>query len=282
MLAYVVGLLALHLPSRGTPGGIRMLSGSSVDFTKYHGLGNDFVLIDCRTQGEPSLSPEQAAGMCDRNFGVGADGVIFVLPSDTSDAKYRMRIYNSDGSEPEMCGNGIRCMARYVGELETGLKGTFGISTLAGLIVPDLRADGTVCVDMGEPFLKAADVPTTLPTNAEGIVIDAPLTVAGQEWKVTCVGMGNPHAIVFVDDLEAFDLAGVGPLFEADPVFPAKTNTEFVQVHHQADIAPSHTMRDQRRRVSERRGSRGRRRQWRKGRWGRRIRRGGRRIGGGR
>jgi len=230
----IVGLFALNLPSRSPPARMTASSAASIDFSKYQGLGNDFVLVDCREQGTPALTPEQAAGMCDRNFGVGADGVIFVLPPDMPDAKYKMRIYNSDGSEPEMCGNGIRCMARFVGELEAE-SGTFGISTLAGLIKPELRSDGTVCVDMGEPFLKAADVPTTLPTDADGRAIDAPLTVAGQEWLVTCVGMGNPHAIVFVDDVDALDLAGVGPQFETDAVFPAKTNTEFVQV-----LSPTH------------------------------------------
>lgn len=212
------------------------ISASAVDFAKYHGLGNDFVLIDCRDSGTPSLTPEQAARMCDRNFGVGADGVIFVLPPDVPEAKSRMRIYNSDGSEPEMCGNGIRCMAKFVSDVDaSSAAGSSTISTLAGLIVPEMQPDGTVRVDMGEPFLQAADVPTTLPTDEEGRVIEASLTVAGQDWKVTCVGMGNPHAIVFVDDLDALNLAEVGPQFEVDPVFPAKTNTEFVQV-----LSPTH------------------------------------------
>ena len=209
-------------------------SAPSVPFSKYHGLGNDFVLIDERKSGAPSLSPEQAMRMCDRNFGVGADGVIFVLPPDADQAKYRMRIYNSDGSEPEMCGNGIRCMARFVADVDA-VSDLGVISTLAGPIVPEMLVDGTVKVDMGEPILIGADVPTTLPADAQGRVIEAPLTVAGREWKVTCVSMGNPHAIVFVDDVDALDLAEVGPPFETDPVFPAKTNTEFVQV-----LSPNH------------------------------------------
>ena len=172
--------------------------------------------------------------MCDRNFGVGADGVIFVLPPDTEESKVRMRIYNSDGSEPEMCGNGIRCMARYVAaELESkgaGDAATYSISTLAGPIVPELLPDGQIKVDMGEPILNGADVPTTIAGDADGRVVEQPISVAGKEWKVSCVSMGNPHAIVFVDDLDAVDLAAVGPLFESHPAFPAKTNTEFVQV----------------------------------------------------
>jgi len=134
-----------------------------------------------------------------------------------------------------MCGNGIRCMARFIGDLEPDTKGTITISTLAGLIKPELLPDGSVVVDMGEPFLQASDVPTTLPADEEGRVINAPLEVAGKEWLMTCVGMGNPHAITFVDDLDEVNLAAVGPLFEKHPVFPAKTNTEFVQV-----LSPTH------------------------------------------
>ena len=193
---------ALSAPRAAAP---RM---TAAPFAKYHGLGNDFVLIDDRAAGEPSLTPDQAMKMCDRNFGVGADGVIFVLPPDTADAKYRMRIYNSDGSEPEMCGNGIRCMARFVADVD-GTSDLGTISTFAGPIVPEMQSDGTVKVDMGEPILDGAKVPTTLPADADGRVIEAPLTVAGKDWKVTCVGMGNPHAIVFVDDVDALDLATV-------------------------------------------------------------------------
>ncbi len=224
-------LLSLLQFARLSPPPTMQAPASSIDFAKYHGLGNDFVLMDCRKLAEPPISPEQAVRMCDRNFGVGADGVIFVLPSDVPDAEVRMRIYNSDGSEPEMCGNGIRCMARFVADTSAAAQPQLGtISTLAGPIVPELLADGSVRVDMGEPILRGADVPTTLPADADGRVVQAPLSVAGKEWQVTTVSMGNPHAIVFVDDLDALDLAAVGPLFESNAVFPAKTNTEFVQV----------------------------------------------------
>ena len=164
--------------------------------------------------------------MCDRNFGVGADGVIFVLPSDTEDSRVRMRIYNSDGSEPEMCGNGIRCMAKYFSaELESladGESDQYTISTLAGPIIPEILANGEIKVDMGEPILEGKLVPTTLPAAADGRVVLAPMSVGGKDWEVTCVSMGNPHAIVFVDDLEALDFATVGPLFEVDAAFPAR------------------------------------------------------------
>ena len=218
--------------------GMVLTAGGKLPFSKYHGLGNDFVLVDCRGAEEPPISPDQATQVCDRNFGVGGDGVIFVLPPDNEASQVRMRIYNSDGSEPEMCGNGIRCMARFVADLDgVGDDGaTYTISTLAGPIVPQILPNGEVKVDMGEPILDGPSVPTTLPADpATGRVVMAPMTVGGQDWEVTCVSMGNPHAIVFVDDVDALDLATIGPLFESDAAFPAKTNTEFVQV-----LSPTH------------------------------------------
>jgi len=241
----LAALMAWTCGPRAAPARTRATAphmSAAIPFSKYHGLGNDFVLVDCQSMSEPPMTPDQAAKMCDRNFGVGADGVIFVLPpDDMPDARYRMRIYNSDGSEPEMCGNGIRCMARFVADMQEEEGGDDSvaqlgtISTLAGAIVPTMMDDGTVRVDMGEPILKGADVPTTLPADSDGRVIETPITVDGREWSVTCVSMGNPHAIVFVDDVDALDLASVGPPFEVHPAFPAKTNTEFVQV-----LSPTH------------------------------------------
>ena len=210
----------------------------STAFTKYHGLGNDFILIDNRDSGEPKISPEAAVQWCDRNFGIGGDGVIFALPGQPGSGEqpgtdYTMRIYNSDGSEPEMCGNGIRCMARFIADLEgvdpaAGEK-QYRIHTLAGLIVPTLKADGTIRVDMGEPVLEAGQIPTTL-AGADGRSVDQALEVEGQTWQVTNVSMGNPHCITFVEDAEAIDLATIGPKFEHHPAFPQRTNTEFIQV----------------------------------------------------
>lgn len=211
---------------------------TNIQFEKYQGIGNDFILIDNRGSPEPLLTPAQAAKLCDRNFGVGGDGVIFAMPAVGKDADYKMRIYNSDGSEPEMCGNGIRCMAKYLFQLEGAAAGSaksYTIETGAGPIVPAVRADGLVRVDMGFPVLDGARVPTTLAPTQGTTVVDAPLTVGGQDWRVTCVSMGNPHAVVFVDDLDQVDLAAVGPPFETDPAFPAKINTEFVQV-----LSPKH------------------------------------------
>lgn len=204
----------------------------TIDFTKYHGLGNDFILIDNRHQSEPRLTPQQAVEWCDRHFGIGADGVIFALPG-TDDTDYTMRIYNSDGSEPEMCGNGIRCMARFIADLERAETGSarshYRIHTLAGVIVPRLETDGQITVDMGLPRLLAAEIPTTL-AAPDAKVIHQPLDVAGQTWMVTCVSMGNPHCITFVDDVAAISLETLGPQFEHHPVFPKRTNTEFIQV----------------------------------------------------
>mmetsp|Transcript_7991 Transcript_7991/g.24684 ORF Transcript_7991/g.24684 Transcript_7991/m.24684 type:complete len:323 (+) Transcript_7991:59-1027(+) len=203
-----------------------------VEFSKYQGLGNDFILVDARSAVEPPLSPEQAARLCDRNFGVGADGVIFALKDE--DADFRMRIYNSDSSEPEMCGNGIRCLARFLKEelQETGHSDgaatTYAIATGAGLITPTVLDDGRVAVDMGEPELRGPLVPTTLATNSDERVIEEELGLF--DLRVTCVSMGNPHAVAFVDDLDDVDLPVVGPQCEHHAVFPARVNTEFVQV----------------------------------------------------
>jgi diaminopimelate epimerase len=205
-----------------------------MDFSKYHGLGNDFILVDNRHQSEPLISPETAAAWCDRHFGIGADGVIFALPGQNG-TDYTMRIYNSDGSEPEMCGNGIRCLAKFLEALETSdgkapqTPHTYRIHTLAGVISPTLQADGQVTVDMGVPILVAKDIPTTLGTPDDKVV-SLPLSVAGQEWAVTCVSMGNPHCIAFVEDVSAIDLEKIGPQFEHHPVFPQRINTEFIQV----------------------------------------------------
>ncbi|KAJ6778086.1 DIAMINOPIMELATE EPIMERASE CHLOROPLASTIC [Salix koriyanagi] len=168
-------------------------------FVKYHGLGNDFILVDNRDSSEPKITPEQAAKLCDRNFGIGADGVIFALPG-INGTDYTMRIFNSDGSEPEMCGNGI-------------------------------QEDGKVKVDMGEPVLKAIDVPTKLAANKNDAVVKSELVVDGVTWNVTCVSMGNPHCVTFGikggQDLQvdALNLAEIGPKFEHHEVFPARTNT---------------------------------------------------------
>nr|WP_290223371.1 diaminopimelate epimerase [Trichocoleus desertorum] len=208
-----------------------------IEFTKYHGLGNDFILIDNRASAEPRLTPEQAVKWCDRHFGIGADGVIFAMPGQDGN-DYTMRIFNSDGSEPEMCGNGIRCLAKFLVDLEAAdanvssaslLPRSYKIHTLAGVMTPKIEASGQVTVDMGPPHLLAAEIPTTL-AAADQKVIAQPLEVVGQTWDVTCVSMGNPHCITFVENVAAIALETIGPKFEHHAVFPQRTNTEFIEV----------------------------------------------------
>ncbi|MEH1867462.1 MAG: diaminopimelate epimerase [Nostoc sp.] len=215
----------------------------AIEFTKYHGLGNDFILIDNRSSSLPVLTPEQAIQLCDRHFGIGADGVIFALPGENG-TDYTMRIFNSDGSEPEMCGNGIRCLAGFLADLEklgtrdlglgTGEESsqssiTYRIHTLGGVMIPQILPNGLVKVDMGLPRLLAGEIPTTL-APAEEKVISQPLEVVGKTWEVTCVSMGNPHCITFVEDVAAIELESIGPKFEHHPAFPQRINTEFIQV----------------------------------------------------
>ena len=209
----------------------------AIEFVKYHGLGNDFILVDNRHSSEPLVTPEQAIKMCDRHFGIGADGVIFALPGQ-EDTDYTMRIYNSDGSEPQMCGNGIRCLAEFIASLEL-LEGKlspeavvgkkYRIHTLAGVITPEMQGNGNVKVDMGMPELIAAKIPTNL-GEPEGKVINESLEVAGKTWSVTCVSMGNPHCITFVDNVADIPLEIIGPKFEHHDVFPERINTEFIEI----------------------------------------------------
>ncbi|NJO59651.1 MAG: diaminopimelate epimerase [Richelia sp. RM2_1_2] len=202
----------------------------AIEFTKYQGLGNDFILIDNRSSSQPVVTPAQAIQLCDRHFGIGADGVIFTLPGEHG-TDYTMRIFNSDGSEPEMCGNGIRCMAAFLAELEgdSSKSDTYRIHTLGGTITPQLMSDGQVKVDMGIPRLTAGEIPTTLAAETEKVINQA-LEVAEKSWDVTCVNMGNPHCITFVEDVAAIDLEKIGPQFEHHPVFPERINTEFIQI----------------------------------------------------
>ena len=211
------------------------LTNAKVSFWKYQGLGNDFILIDNRDSDQPKITSERARLLCDRNFGIGADGVIFAMPSPNQEKfDYKMTIYNSDGSEPEMCGNGIRCLARFVSDLDRDERGRkYNVSTLAGLIVPEVRKDGQVAVDMGEPVLEAKRVPSLLKDCEQSHEMD----VLGEKWLANAVGMGNPHCVVYknakgemIKDVYALDLPKIGPVFEKHEQFPAKTNTEFVQV----------------------------------------------------
>lgn len=199
-------------------------------FTKMHGISNDYVYIS--TFDQPEEDWEQLAiRLSDRRTGIGGDGIILVCPSEVADAK--MRIFNADGSEGKMCGNGIRCVGKFV--YDKGLvppdKTTVTIDTLSGIKTLELTVrDGKVQsarVDMGAAILS----PAAIPVNYDGDrMIDAPLTVDGKVWNVTAVSMGNPHCVTFVDDVDSLELEKLGPHFENHPIFPERVNTEFVRV----------------------------------------------------
>ena len=195
---------------------------NEITFTKMHGCGNDFVVLDCM-EAQPAGLADIARNLCHRRFGVGADQLLTIKPSDTAD--FRMEIYNADGGEVEMCGNGIRCFAKYVYEHGLTRKQEIEVDTLAGVIRPRLKGD-RVEVDMGRPVLEGREIPV----DAEGCILDRPLTVDGTEYAVTCVSMGNPHCVLYVDDVDALDLPRLGPRFEYHEFFPNRVNTEFVQV----------------------------------------------------
>ena len=204
-------------------------------FTKMHGCGNDYVYVNLIE--ETIADPAQLSiAVSDRHFGIGSDGLITIGPSDVAD--FRMRIYNADGSEAEMCGNGIRCVAKYVYDHELTSQTTITVETGAGIKTLDLLVENgkvtQVTVDMGEPILA----PEEIPVIAEGMrVVDEPILVDGKEWRMTCVSMGNPHAVVFVDDVANLELEKYGPDFENHTRFPKRTNTEFVQVHSRTEAS---------------------------------------------
>lgn len=204
----------------------------TLHFSKLHGLGNDFIVVDAITQNLPQHPIDQlAVALCDRNFGIGADGLILIQASDHSDLK--MRIINSDGSEPQMCGNGIRCLARFAYENKLVSKEVFSVETLAGVIVPALIIEeGQITgieVDMGIPRLKNSEIP--IKGTPDETTLNQPLSINDTEYLITAVSMGNPHAVTFVDNLEAIDIDVVGPQFEHSDQFPERTNTEFVKIN---------------------------------------------------
>ncbi|MBM7555846.1 diaminopimelate epimerase [Halanaerobacter jeridensis] len=206
-------------------------------FTKMHGLGNDFILLNCL--GGTVDNPSQLAQeMCDRNFGIGADGLVLVLPSEIEEADFRMRIFNPDGSEPEMCGNAIRCFAKYLYERDLTTKTNLNVETLAGIIKPKLiLEDGAVKlvkVDMGQPRLKRSEIPMKGEESEE--VVKEPVEVAGEKFEVTCVSMGNPHCVIFVDDADEAPVRELGPKIETHDLFPEDINVEFIEVVNEEEL----------------------------------------------
>ena len=219
-----------------------------MQFTKMHGLGNDYVYVDCFVE-NVEAPPALAVAVSDRHTGIGADGLILICPSDVADV--RMRMFNADGSEAQMCGNGIRCVAKYVydhkvaqpgGEFSVPGQGTFdyslrvetgrGILTL-GLEVGTYDKVLRVCVNMGQPILNGPDIPVAIQSDT---VVNEQIEIAGQPLSMTCVSMGNPHAMFFCDDVDSIELERIGPLIENNALFPERINAHFIKIQGPAEF----------------------------------------------
>lgn len=199
-------------------------------FTKMHGIGNDYIYINSFEEKiVPDEMIEEIIAMSDRHKGIGGDGVIFILPSEVADA--RMRMFNADGSEGKMCGNGIRCVGKYVYDKGISHNNPLMVETESGIKKLDLEiVDGkvaTVTVDMGCPSLVPTDIPVKLGVDK---VVNYPLKINDNEYFITCVSMGNPHCVIFTTNVDNIDLEKIGPLFENHPLFPERVNTEFIEV----------------------------------------------------
>jgi diaminopimelate epimerase len=198
-------------------------------FTKMQGAGNDYVYVNCFEE-KVENAGEAAKFISDRHFGIGSDGLVLICPSDIAD--FRMEMYNADGTQAEMCGNASRCVGKYVHDRGLTDKTTVTLETLAGIKILELHLGSggdveTVTVNMGAPQLT----PSEIPVNAEGdSFIDREVTVDGKAYKVTCVSMGNPHAVTLVDSVDAIEIEKIGPKFENHEIFPARTNTEFIEL----------------------------------------------------
>lgn len=223
-----------------------------ISFIKMHGIGNDFILIDCIRQAAEAMSfdPEKSSSkFCHRRFGIGADQLLLLHSSEIAD--YKMRIFNADGSEVEMCGNGIRCLAKYIWDKGLSSKNVLEIETLAGVVRPE-RSGDMVRVDMGEPIFEPEKIPVNIsqesaagsrqsnppqPIFRKGGIVDYPLNILDREFKITCLSMGNPHAVIFLDeDISEFPVHLYGAEIENYPIFPKKTNVEFVNLKGRNDL----------------------------------------------
>lgn len=201
----------------------------TIKFTKMQGAGNDYVYVNCLDKRIENVN-ETAKAISDRHFGVGSDGLVLICPSDKAD--FRMDMYNSDGTQAEMCGNATRCVAKYVHDKGLTDKTVFTLETLAGIKTLELTLDDegktkTVRVNMGAPVLTPSDIPIDSKLDR---FINQPVNVAGKDWLMTGVSMGNPHAVTFVDDTDSIDIEKIGPMFEHHPMFPKRVNTEFAQI----------------------------------------------------
>lgn len=215
-------------------------------FTKMHGCGNDYVYVDGKSEKiSQEKKSELAIKVSDRHFGIGSDGLIFINPVDDESIDFEMEMYNADGSRSEMCGNGIRCVAKYVYDKGLTTKKNLvivsaGKKKYIDLTIGDDGMVSSVKVDMGAPILKPEDVPVCINDGEKtDMVVNAPIVVDGKEWHMTCVSMGNPHAVVFLPEdmsLENFDIEKIGPKFENHEFFPRRVNTEFVKIDDKNNV----------------------------------------------
>ncbi len=202
-------------------------------FTKMHGIGNDYIFVNCfeeKVENPQELSKKISA----RHFGIGSDGLVLIMPSEKAD--FRMRIFNPDGSEAEMCGNAVRCVAKYVRDRKMIETDEFEIETLAGIIKPKLISSGRVSmvqVDMGEPVFEREKIPMM---GSDGKVIDEVLDAGGTKVKITCVSMGNPHCVIFVEDIDFSEFEHLGKIIENHDLFPNRINVEFVKILNEHEI----------------------------------------------
>lgn len=197
-------------------------------FTKMHGLGNDFIVIDARNQELPQLSTF-CREYSDRRSGIGFDQALILYPSGSAD--FRMDIYNADGSQVEMCGNGIRCFAKFIWDNDISSKDELTVETLAGIIKP-VKKGAMIQVDMGEPIFDGP----AIPVNLDGRIMGHPLHIEDMDFKITCVSMGNPHAVVFMQDVQSLQIDKYGPKIENHPLFPKRINVEFVMIENREEI----------------------------------------------
>jgi diaminopimelate epimerase len=204
-------------------------------FTKMHGIGNDYVYVETFSQPPPADPAGLAVSVSDRHFGIGSDGLILIMPSDRADA--RMRMFNADGSEGEMCGNGVRCVAKYLYDHGLAVKDRVTVETGRGVLSLDLEVEAgkvrRVRVDMGSPILRAAEIPTLLLGDPP---LDAPLRLDGRTLEVTAISMGNPHAAIYVDDIQSFPLELLGPSLEHHPSFPRRVNVHIVELVNRGEV----------------------------------------------
>ena len=209
-----------------------------LNFTKMTGLGNDYIYVDCTDGTKIKNIPEVAKTLSERHFGIGSDGLILIDKSDNSNADFKMRIFNSDGSEAEMCGNGIRCVGKFIHDHKLSNKDKIAIDTLAGIKKVKLIEDeagecNDVIVDMGEPVFQDKNIPYNI---YEPFTKDLDINVEGEKMRFTVVSMGNPHAVTFVENLEDLQIEMCGPIIENNPIFPHRTNVEFVEISDKNNI----------------------------------------------